>query len=70
MNHTHPNSIFSGVFHISVPNVGTTHAQTTTFSDPRPAARVIEPNVIKDFAHNSGVVSPIVNNGSLFMFPS
>ena len=71
MNHTHPNSIFSGVFHVSVPNVGTTHAQTTTFSDPRPAARVIEPNVNKDFAaHNSGTVSPIVNNGSLFMFPS
>ena len=71
MNHTHPNSIFSGVFHVSVPNVGTTHAQTTTFSDPRPAARVIEPNVNKDFAaHNSGTVSPIVKNGSLLMFPS
>ena len=71
MNHTHPNSIFSGVWHVSVPNVGTTHAQTTTFSDPRPAARVIEPNVNKDFAaHNSGTVSPIVKNGSLLMFPS
>ena len=71
MNHTHPNSIFSGVWHISCPNVGTRFCQTTTFSDPRPAARVIEPNVIKDFAaHNSGTVAPIVNNGSLFMFPS
>ena len=70
MNHTHPNSIFSGVWHISCPNVGTRFCQTTTFSDPRPACRVIEPNVIKDFAHNSGTVAPIVNNGSLFMFPS
>ena len=71
MNHTHPNSLFSGVWHISVPNVGTQYAQTTTFSDPRPAARVIEPNVNKDFAaHNSGTVSPIVKNGSLLMFPS
>mgnify|MGYP001159497094 FL=1 len=71
MNHTHPNSIFSGVWHVSVPNVGTKFAQTTTFSDPRPGARVIEPNVNKDFAaHNSGTVSPIVKNGSLLMFPS
>tara|TARA_Y100001954_G_scaffold123911_1_gene133027 strand:+ start:1551 stop:2372 length:822 start_codon:yes stop_codon:yes gene_type:complete len=71
MNHTHPNSLFSGVLHVSVPNVGTPYAQTTTFSDPRPAARVIEPNVNKDFAaHNSGTVSPIVKNGSLLMFPS
>ena len=71
MNHTHPNSMFSGVWHVSCPNLGTTHCQTTTFSDPRPGARVIEPNVNKDFAaHNSGTVSPIVNNGSLFMFPS
>ena len=71
MNHTHPNSIFSGVWHISCPNIGTTYCQTTTFSDPRPAARVIEPNVNKEFAaHNSGIVSPIVDNGSLFIFPS
>jgi hypothetical protein len=71
MNHTHPNSIFSGVWHVSTPNLGTPFAQTTTFSDPRPAARVIEPSVNKDHAaHNSGTVSPIVNNGSLFMFPS
>jgi len=71
MNHTHPNSIFSGVWHVSTPNLGTQFAQTTTFSDPRPAARVIEPSVNKDHAaHNSGTVSPIVNNGSLLMFPS
>jgi len=71
MNHTHPNSIFSGVWHISVPNIGTPYAQTTTFSDPRAGARVIEPNVNKNFAaHNSGTVSPIVNKGSLFLFPS
>ncbi len=71
MNHTHPNSIFSGVWHVSTPNLGTTFAQTTTFSDPRPGARVIEPSVNKDHAaHNSGTVSPVVNNGSLFMFPS
>ena len=71
MNHTHPNSLFSGVWHISCPNVGTQFCQTTTFADPRPGARVIEPNVNKDFAaHNSGIVSPIVNNGSLFIFPS
>lgn len=71
MVHTHPNSMFSGVWHVSTPNLGTPFAQTTTFNDPRPGARVIEPSVNKDHAaHNSGTVSPVVNSGSLFMFPS
>ena len=49
-----------------MPKCGNTR-QTTTFSDPRPAARVIEPNVIKDFAAHNSVIAPIVNNGFVYV---
>lgn len=65
-NHVHPNSFFSGVLHVSTPPT----ASGTVFSDPRPGARVFEPNYYRVSEANGGVFMPKCEEGSLFMFPS
>ena len=65
-NHIHPNSMFSGVLHVSIPS----GASGTQFGDPRPAARIFDPNVRTMAAHNSGMVDPPAEDGMLYMFPS
>ena len=65
-NHIHPNSMFSGVLHVNIPPNG----QGTAFSDPRPAARIFEPNHENLGPSNSGVIVPKHNDGQLFIFPS
>jgi len=65
-NHIHPNSMFSGVLHVDIPP----NANGTQFGDPRPAARVFDPDVGKMAAHNSGLVQPQTESGMLYMFPS
>ena len=65
-NHIHPNSLFSGVLHVNVP----TGASGTSFGDPRPGARMIEPNYKEMSAINAGATTPQVENGTLFVFPS
>ena len=65
-NHIHPNSMFSGVLHVNIPPNG----QGTAFSDPRPAARIFEPNHENLGPSNSGVIVPKHNDGQMFIFPS
>lgn len=65
-NHIHPNSLLSGVLHVSMPP----NCSGTAFSDPRPGARIFEPNHTEMNASNSGVFIPKFENGTLLIFPS
>ena len=65
-NHIHPNSLFSGVLHVNLPK----DAAGTSFGDPRPAARMLEPNYKDMSAINAGLSTPPTETGSLFIFPS
>lgn len=64
--HTHPNSYISGVIYVRVP----TGSGNLAFSDPRPAARVFEPeyNMYNEF--NSGVYSHQPAKGTMLLWPS
>ena len=55
-----------GVLHISIPPNG----QGTAFGDPRPAARVIEPDHTEHGPNNAGAIIPKHEPGQLFIFPS
>jgi|688.fasta_scaffold00236_63 uncharacterized protein (TIGR02466 family) len=65
-NHIHPNSLLSGVLHVSMPP----SCSGTAFSDPRPGARIFEPNHNELNATNSGVFIPKFEEGTLLIFPS
>jgi len=65
-NHIHPNSLLSGVLHVSMPP----KCAGTAFSDPRPGARIFEPNHTELNATNSGVFIPKFEEGTLLIFPS
>ena len=58
--------MYSGVLHISIPPNG----QGTAFGDPRPAARVIEPDHTEHGPNNAGAIIPKHEPGQLFIFPS
>ena len=64
--HVHPNSMFSGVFQVSMPD----NCTGTSFADPRPGARMIEPTYSKMSAINAGVANPPGEEGQLIIFPS
>jgi uncharacterized protein (TIGR02466 family) len=65
-NHVHPNSLISGVLHVSHPDA----SQGTTFVDPRPGARVLEPNYDEMFELNSGTLQHPAREGIMYLFPS
>lgn len=66
MVHTHPNSMMSGIIHIQSPE----GAGCTTFSDPRPAARVMELNVDEYSELNGGVMMVKPSEGKMLIWPS
>ena len=65
-NHIHPNSLMSGVLHISHPE----GSQSTTFIDPRPGARIFEPTYDEMFELNSGTLQQPPREGMMYLFPS
>jgi uncharacterized protein (TIGR02466 family) len=66
MLHIHPNSLLSGIIYIKTPpNCG-----FTTFSDPRPAARMLQPDYHQLNETNAGVFMNKPSKGDLLFWPS
>jgi len=66
MLHIHPNSYLSGIIYVKAPlNCG-----NTTFSDPRPAARMMEPDYYEFNNNNSGVFRIKPSKGDILFWPS
>jgi len=64
--HIHPNSYVSGVIYIKTPN----GCGNIAFSDPRPGARVIEPDYTMMNEFNSGIHSHTPVKGTMLLWPS
>ena len=63
--HTHSNNILSGVFYVD--------AEQTSgimFTDPRPQAGVIQPDVTKQFVDNANVIKYDSSTNRMILFPS
>ena len=63
--HTHSNNILSGVFYVE--------AEQTSgiiFTDPRPQAGVIQPDVTKQFVDNASVIKYDSATNRMILFPS
>ena len=63
--HTHSNNILSGVFYVE--------AEQTSgimFTDPRPQAGVIQPDVTKQFVDNANVIKYDSLTNRMILFPS
>ena len=63
--HTHSNNILSGVFYVD--------AEQTSgimFTDPRPQAGVIQPDVTKQFVDNANVIKYDSLTNRMILFPS
>jgi uncharacterized protein (TIGR02466 family) len=67
MTHIHPNSMFSGVIYLKTPR----GSAPTIFSDPRPAAGILEPNFETPNPALIGARwSTLGERGELLIFPS
>jgi uncharacterized protein (TIGR02466 family) len=64
--HLHPNSLFSGIIYLKTPD----KCGGTAFVDPRPAARVFEPNYEKMNEFNSGRFTFPAERGKMLIWPS
>lgn len=64
--HIHPNSLLSGILYIKTPE----KCGQTAFTDPRPAARVFEPNYEKMNEWNSGLFRFPPKKGTMLLWPS
>ena len=64
--HIHPNSLVSGILYIRTPEA----CGATAFTDPRPAARVFEPNYERMFELNSGLFRFPPKKGTMLLWPS
>ena len=64
--HTHSNNIFSGVWY----PFENTSKTPIVFSDPRPAASVLEPNIYKRNKYTASLVSFQSDKDKGFIFPS
>jgi uncharacterized protein (TIGR02466 family) len=64
--HIHPNSLLSGIFYISMPE----QSVGTSFCDPRPSARILEPSYKELNQWNSGVYTADNKEGRMYIFPS
>jgi uncharacterized protein (TIGR02466 family) len=64
--HIHPNSLVSGILYIKTPE----NCGKTAFTDPRPAARVLEPSYEEMFEFNSGLMRYPPKRGTMLMWPS
>lgn len=66
MIHIHPNCLYSGIFYIKTPK----DCGPTVFSDPRPGARILEPNYTQLNETNAGVFMNMAEKGGFLMWPS
>jgi uncharacterized protein (TIGR02466 family) len=64
--HIHPNCLLSGIMYIRAPK----GCGGTLFSDPRPAARIIEPSYTKMNNFNMGRFVVAAEKGTMLMWPS
>jgi uncharacterized protein (TIGR02466 family) len=64
--HIHPNCLLSGILYVTTPpNCG-----PTVFEDPRPGARILEPQYIEMTPFNSNRFTVAAEKGRLLMWPS
>lgn len=66
MLHIHPNSLLSGIIYIKAP----TNCGNIVFSDPRPAARMMEPDYYQMSELNAGMLQMVPQKGNMIFWPS
>jgi uncharacterized protein (TIGR02466 family) len=64
--HIHPNCLLSGLLYVTTPK----DCGPTVFEDPRPGARIIEPQYTEMTAFNSNRFTVAAEKGRLLMWPS
>jgi len=64
--HMHPNCLYSGILYIKTPE----GCGKTAFTDPRPAARVFEPNYEQLTQWNTGLMGITPEKGTMMIWPS
>ena len=64
--HIHPNCLLSGLLYVTTPR----DCGPTVFEDPRPGARMIEPQYLEMNAFNSNRFTVAAEKGRLLMWPS
>ena len=64
--HIHPNCLLSGILYVTTPK----ECGPTVFEDPRPGARIIEPEYVEMTPFNSSRFTVAAEKGRLLMWPS
>jgi uncharacterized protein (TIGR02466 family) len=64
--HIHPNCLLSGILYVTTPE----ECGPTVFEDPRPGARILEPQYTEMTAFNSNRFIVAAEKGRLLMWPS
>ena len=64
--HVHPNCYLSGIIYLTAPD----KCGATAFSDPRPGARIFEPNYTQMNANNAGLFRFQPEQGVMLTWPS
>jgi uncharacterized protein (TIGR02466 family) len=64
--HIHPNCLLSGILYVTTPK----HCGSTVFEDPRPGARILEPQYTEMTAFNSNRFVVAAEKGRLLIWPS
>jgi uncharacterized protein (TIGR02466 family) len=68
--HQHPNSFYSGVLYINVPNHKGNESSKLVFIDPRPAKNMFYANYEKEHCLSNRSIKFIPEAGQLILFPS
>lgn len=66
LEHIHPNCLLSGIIYVRAPD----KAGPTSFSDPRPGARMIAPTYTEMAPQNMGVFNVVPTKGMMLIWPS
>ena len=66
LEHIHPNCLLSGIMYVRAPK----GAGPTSFSDPRPGARMIDPTYVEMTPQNMGVFNMVPEKGVMLIWPS
>lgn len=64
--HIHPNCLLSGILYVKAPK----NCGPTVFADPRPGARIFEPDHTELNVHNMSAFVVVPEKGRLLMWPS
>jgi uncharacterized protein (TIGR02466 family) len=64
--HIHPNCLLSGLLYVKAPK----ECGPTVFEDPRPGARMIEPEYTQSTAHNANRFIVAAETGRMLIWPS